>query len=59
LAAPKVSGALALEIDKYKLKDNPEKTLEIFKKKGIEKEKGMDKKHYGRGKLDVYKLLKD
>ncbi|EJD97732.1 S8 family serine peptidase [Staphylococcus epidermidis] len=59
LAAPKVSGALALEIDKYQLKDQPETAIELFKKKGIEKEKYMDKKHYGNGKLDVYKLLKE
>lgn len=59
LAAPKVSGALALEIDKYNLKNKPQTTLKLFENKGIDKENYMDKDHYGKGKLDVYKLLKD
>lgn len=58
LAAPKVSGALALVIDKYNLKNEPQKTLNILQEKGIVEKSYMDFNHYGNGQLDVYSLLK-
>mgnify|MGYP003302066654 CR=1 FL=1 len=56
LAAPKVSAALALIIEKYNYKDKPNKTINHLYKYGI-KNNMNNKDYWGNGQLDVYKAL--
>lgn len=56
LAAPKVSGAIALVIDKYKYKDSPEKSISHIYKYGV-----VDRENsiiFGKGSLDIFSALK-
>lgn len=55
VAAPKVSGALALIVDKYQLKDEPEKAVEFLYTHGVDKKHS--KNFYGNGALNVYKVV--
>jgi len=55
-AAPKVSGALALIIDKYHFKDQPKKATNFLYKYGVNNEI-KNKDHFGNGILDVYKAV--
>ncbi|PGS99272.1 S8 family peptidase [Bacillus cereus] len=52
VAAPKVSGALALIIDKQNLKDRPNESIRYLYKHGVDKEE----RHFGNGILNVYKM---
>ncbi|GJF50396.1 S8 family peptidase [Staphylococcus argenteus] len=56
LATPKVSGALALIIDKYHLEKHPDKAIELLYQHGTSKN-NMPFSRYGHGELDVYKAL--
>ncbi|HDR8471402.1 TPA: S8 family serine peptidase [Bacillus cereus] len=53
VAAPKVSGALALIIDKYNLKDSPNESIKYLYKYGVDKEE----MSLGHGILNVYKAI--
>ncbi|GKU76401.1 S8 family serine peptidase [Paenibacillus sp. L3-i20] len=57
-AAPKVAGALALIIEKFQLKDNPEKAIKILYEKGIDRNNQIDERYVGHGVLNVYEALK-
>ncbi len=54
MAAPKVSGALALIIDKYRLKDQPNKAINFLYRNGVS---DTQNNQLGHGVLDVYKAL--
>lgn len=56
LAAPKVSGALALIIDKYQFKDSPQKATRHLYRFGVDEN---SKKSYllGNGILDIYNAI--
>ncbi|WP_025151105.1 S8 family serine peptidase [Bacillus sp. H1a] len=56
LATPKVSGALALIIDKYKLKNKPDKSTEFLYKYGV-RPNIINSNSFGKGILDVYKVV--
>ncbi|BBN29333.1 TPA: S8 family serine peptidase [Staphylococcus argenteus] len=56
LATPKVSGALALIIDKYHLEKHPDKAIELLYQHGTSKN-NKPFSRYGHGELDVYKAL--
>ncbi|WP_267379943.1 S8 family serine peptidase [Bacillus sp. GM_Baccil_2] len=53
VAAPKVSGALALIIDKQNLKNRPNESIRYLYKYGVDKEGN----HFGNGILNVYKIV--
>ncbi|EMJ6445238.1 S8 family serine peptidase [Bacillus cereus] len=53
VAAPKVSGALALIIDKHNLKDSPNESIKYLYKYGVDKEE----MSLGHGILNVYKAI--
>ncbi|PFB87249.1 peptidase S8 [Bacillus thuringiensis] len=55
-AAPKVSGALALIIDKYHFKDQPNKATKFLYKYGVDN-RVKNKEQFGNGILDVYKAV--
>ena len=57
VAAPKVSGTLALIIEKDHLKDQPTKSEKILYKYGVNKEIPKNKGDFGNGILDVYNAL--
>ncbi len=57
LAAPKVSGALALIIDKNNFKNNPDKAVKYLYKNGVRNDNPINKSFYGNGLLDVYKAV--
>lgn len=57
VAAPKVSGTLALIIEKNHLKDQPTKSEKILYKYGVNKEIPKNKGDFGNGILDVYNAL--
>ncbi|TRW80416.1 S8 family serine peptidase (plasmid) [Staphylococcus agnetis] len=57
LAAPKVSGALALIIDYYSLEENPQKAITILYDNGTSSVNKPYEK-YGHGELDIYQLIK-
>ncbi|MBO1582858.1 S8 family serine peptidase [Bacillus sp. XF8] len=57
LAAPKVSGALALIIDKNNFKNDPDKAIRYLYKNGISNDAPINKSYYGNGLLDVYKAV--
>ncbi len=57
LAAPKVSGALALIIDKNNLKKDPDKAVRYLYKNGVSNDTPTNKSLYGNGLLDVYKAV--
>ncbi|MDA1668151.1 S8 family serine peptidase [Bacillus cereus] len=56
-ATPKVSGALALIIDKYKFKDSPQKSTHFLYKFGVENSALQPPNLFGKGKLDIYNAL--
>ncbi|PRT27435.1 S8 family peptidase [Bacillus thuringiensis] len=55
-AAPKVSGALALIIDKYKFKNSPNEATRELYKYGVNKTP-LDALFFGKGKLDIYNAI--
>ncbi|WP_089607954.1 S8 family peptidase [Bacillus cereus] len=55
IASAKVSGALALIIDKYHLKKQPNKSTRFLYKYGVNKRD--DTSLYGNGTLNIYKML--
>lgn len=57
LAAPKVSGALALIIDKNRFKNDPDKAIRYLYKNGVSNDASINKSFYGNGLLDVYKAI--
>ncbi|MBC6971105.1 S8 family serine peptidase, partial [Bacillus sp. Xin] len=56
MAAPKVSGTIALIIDKYNMKKKPNKAINFLYNYGIDKTKE-NKNLYGNGMLDVYNAV--
>lgn len=56
IAAPKVSGALALIIDKYHLKDKPNSSVKFLYKYGVNQQ-SQHRDLFGNGTLDVYRAL--
>ncbi|WP_242310519.1 S8 family serine peptidase [Bacillus cereus group sp. BfR-BA-01524] len=56
LAAPKVSGALALIIDKYNLKNKPNESSEFLYKYGVRSDI-FNPNIFGKGILDVYRIV--
>ncbi|MCU4986735.1 S8 family peptidase [Bacillus thuringiensis] len=56
VAAPKVSGALALIIDKYHLKDKPNSSVKFLYKYGVDQQ-NQNRDLFGNGILNVYKAL--
>jgi lantibiotic leader peptide-processing serine protease len=57
LAAPKVSGALALIIDKYGYRDKPDRAIHHLYSHGIRNTKKKDRHYYGHGVLDIFNAL--
>ncbi|CUB14316.1 Major intracellular serine protease precursor [Bacillus cereus] len=55
IAAPKVSGALALIVDKYKFKNKPDKAVDFLYKYGVDKK--YSRNFYGNGVLNIYKVV--
>ncbi|HFJ9447823.1 MULTISPECIES: S8 family peptidase [Bacillus] len=56
-ATPKVSGALALIIDKYKFKNSPQKSTRFLYEFGVEKSDLQRPNFSGKGQLNIYNLL--
>ncbi|MED1270811.1 S8 family serine peptidase [Bacillus mycoides] len=56
MAAPKVSGALALIIDKNHLKNQPKKSIEFLYHNGVDRI-GYNRDLFGNGILNVYRAL--
>lgn len=56
-ATPKVSGALALIIDKYKFKNSPEKSTRFLYKFGVENDDFQTPNRFGKGRLNIYNVL--
>lgn len=56
LAAPKVSGALALIIDKYNLKNKPNESSAFLYKYGVRSDI-FNSNSFGKGILDVYRIV--
>ncbi|MBY7130200.1 S8 family serine peptidase [Bacillus sp. 8YEL33] len=56
MAAPKVSGALALIIDKNHLKNHPKRAIQFLYQNGVDRI-GLNRDLFGNGILNVYKAL--
>ncbi|WP_259418174.1 S8 family peptidase [Bacillus toyonensis] len=57
MAAPKVSGTIALIIDKYNMKKQPNKAINFLYNYGVDQTKE-NKNLYGNGMLDVYNAVR-